>query len=437
MKFNISISYINFILLIFCAVSDILLSGIRFFGANIRLFFVLLMALFSFISIQKASFFRIPLIRRWEYIIPVIFTQLFIIIVNTIYWSEEEQIIRKPLTTCSLALLVYLATLNLNTLQKVKQYFLAISLIISISSIFAILQFAIGGIFIDITQLLQKGTTIRSAGIMRYPGLSLGFVPFSYDVIAGVSITSGFIFNSKSLSKKITALWAILWIIFIMATLVNFTRSALLGTGIALFLTIIFLKRSVVFTLLTLVVGIAVFQWYASANPFVWNAIALEDNSAQSRIPRNISAINTILDHPWGQGGGYTDKKETYSFGSLFGISGTFWSNSFSPHNHLLTIGVAYGFIPMFLYIFLWTIFISTVWRLFRNPATSVFRAIAIVGFIFFIAYIINSSLHNYGPFSGDKSFWYIFAGLIAAANAQWKEQRLSTQRFITSMNEK
>lgn len=263
--------------------------------------------------------------------------------------------------------------------------------------------------------VVTRGLSDVRAG--RIAGLTGYSVPLSYQLgsITPFAIAI-LVFNKRKLSFGKRLVLMIIILVLLTALALTGIRSSLLGVFIGSVIVILLgfkqrrWGRSIIFV--SIIVGLLLY----SILGYVYmpgRFIELEDISAKSRFPMQITSIKYSIAHPLGTGIYNPSISNIPSFVRGKRITETVLNTT--PHNQFLNVLVYYGFPGLFLllafYLFIYQS-LRKQWEYIYKEEVNELKWICAGLMGAFTSYIINSMFHNAGPFVGDYFHWY-FVGLL------------------------
>jgi hypothetical protein len=399
------------IILCFCLVSiifKILFTGVGFGGIS-----------FWFYSITFAGYCLLIClcIKRNLYldnklkklILSLIVFILWVIVVYTINGIVFN--IEYVLGFLLIIILIVSLYVSIDTLKQLNLLIDVIIICIFLSSVVAIGQFLDNSLIKQFHDSILVNKEI-SVGSNRVSGMSTTVISFSYDLIIGITLCFDKIITYKiSLKRKLYYICCLS--MMLVALLMNQTRSAIIVVGFCIFLLIIknnsfgrqkVIQISKVFILITFI-GVLIFQ--LSQNFNIGNRFTSKTASSESRIPMIITALNYSLDHPFGTGV-YMPSYNYIPEGTSSEVRLIITSNS--SHNFLVNILVYYGYIGIFLALYI----LFQIWRSFtlnklylRNINNDLYN-LSRTSIIIIIGHSVNGMTHNLGMFNVEITIWVI-----------------------------
>lgn len=411
-----------------CVISDLWLSGIRFYGANPRTYIIIIIISSIFVS----SIFRNDSQKEGKIdlsiLLPPILLLFWGIFINALLiQTPPSSYIRWAITffaTFSVAIAIpYL----INDIKKLKHFFYWVAFVLSISALVGILQFSIGEPFYSIQSFLGKVPIAFSGAIARPLGLSHTYINFSYDLLAMLLLMIGIIGYYIPDSPKESFYIKVVTAIIVIALLANFTRSAIGGAiagGITIFLLTKERKKKHI-SIFVAIIMLLIAGIYASNITLksYSRALTLQDSSALGRLPLFKLGFVIAKNNPLGVGSGHIYMQEAKKYYSkVKSLEASKVVLTQTSHNHYLLILSYYGIPGFFLAMwFLWKI--TSMGRSLLNLAPNPFlKGIGLGSIGFFVGYILNTSFHNAGFFKGDNFFWYVLGIILAAYNIVSRE---------------
>ncbi|MEH6992828.1 O-antigen ligase family protein [Neobacillus drentensis] len=330
--------------------------------------------------------------------------------------------VRLNLIIMSLSIAIIVSK-SIRTYNHLKFFINALVWGITVSSIVGIGQRILGEPFITLwekTGSSERGSHILSVLSGRIAGLADYAIPLAsqLSLIIPIVIAQLMFCNKKMLRIRNT----IFLILLVIATLYTEVRSALIGVcfaGAYIYLNKsninkknlirdIFRFSSVLLISAILYIGIGN---YFNEDRFT----NFTDESALSRLPMQITAINYALYHPFGTGI-YNISYEYIPKGFLNNpeiISGVISNTS---HNQFSNMLIYYGFIGLFLLVLLYVTIIKELNESLKKVQQNTQYKWILIGLKgSFYSSIINSLFHNGGPFIGDIVIWFVIGLSIAA----------------------
>ena len=257
-----------------------------FFGVSPRNLFVPYAILLGIIKYFKDSSYKIKLPTLNSVIFFTVFAYyLWISIVQvfihgySIFDYRFHILLGKSFWYISSAFLIQYFITDEN---KLKKFINVVIIFCGISAIVGIFQVLVGGIFVDLRNLLQRSIP-RWAAKRRIFGLQLYAIPFSYDMLMGAFLSFPIWKNIKS-KKSYIKNWLLFLIIF-WGLIFSIEKSAIGGFFIGILILAYFLKkRSILYFLITASLSVLLIS----------NIDYLKRNYGFGRI-MNIININNLL----------------------------------------------------------------------------------------------------------------------------------------------
>ena len=242
-------------------------------------------------------------------------------------------------------------------------------------------------------------------------GLALYSLHYAYQLSTVIPIIFVKIVSSEERTKKV--LYTLICILFILALFPAEVRSAMLGTALAILVSIFHLKKKSKYLVITAVIGVLVVSMSFTLNLLSRTQLTLEDESAKARIPLFLTALEIAQDNPiFGVGSGrYSTTAQDYFYRISY-MTGARTVLRTSAHNQFLNILVYYGLPGFILVVFFYYIMIKRLHYIVNTTEDPQIKqwGIGLLGSQ--VSYITNSSFHNMGPFISDPYIWF-FIGAI------------------------
>lgn len=314
-----------------------------------------------------------------------------------------------------------------NNRRAMHSAILTLSLAVGLSCVFAILQ-ALG---IDTAWSIRQLAPIALENEMsealslqsRPVGLSYTPIELGYQI--SVAFPLCWYLMTTQYGERKVALKALLAILFLGAIACQ-TRSALVANLVSIILLSKFSGgrkyltfKNIIYTALLLGVTALISLTFGIAE-----RLFQMDESALGKVFLMYAGVLYIGSNPIGSG---ILMKDFFAFKS--GLLGMWADYSggilaqverYTPHNQFINTGVIFGITGLLALILFYT---SILTRLKRVPLESGDRPLAYAIYASIIAYIINSVVHNAGPFVGDPFAWYFIGMAGALTNASFNKK--------------
>lgn len=280
--------------------------------------------------------------------------------------------------------------------------------VIAVSSAFAVGQFLVGGPFWTVRMALGPIVEGGEAGA-RATGLAWETVQYSYQVAGMAPLALALALRARHRSSASFPLLLLATVVIIAGALASGTRSAILGILVAM--PFVLGRRAGIALMIAGGVAMAV----VAISGVLSGRFLRLDASALMRIPAMLYALQLFAENPIGLGhAGYGDALQETLHVSL-NLIRTQRSINIASHNNLLNVAVAYGVIGLGLVVWFYAHFYTRLRKTIREQRSSdnyLSRGVLGAG----VALLINSMLHNNGPFYGGEMTSWIVLGLGAAA---------------------
>ncbi len=291
-----------------------------------------------------------------------------------------------------------------------------------VSAAVAIGQHFVGEPFVS----LWRVSGVPGQSIPRVGGAVPGLAPISillgYQLAVAVPLALSLLLSEWLRGRKLlTGALGVAVGTLALALVLTGSRSAL-GAGfvgsVFVLLLLRFNKRRRFF--LPLLAAAAVGAVLYLAVGFVHDAtrfLELEDRSAQVRAPMQLTALKYAWQHPLGTG--FYELDEGYLPAELDPPLARMILQH-TPHNQFLNVLVYYGFPGLALLILFYGLVakrVRNLWHALARGSCAEMRWLVAGCAGAILAYLLNSLLHNAGPFVGDVFHWYVLAFLFSR---QW-----------------
>jgi hypothetical protein len=142
------------------------------------------------------------------------------------------------------------------------------------------------------------------------------------------------------------------------------------------------------------------------------------DQLSADRLPHFITALWIAWDNPLGIGSsGQFTEYAAYYYSEVADLPGAELARTQTAHNQFLNVLVVLGIPGLIGLVWFYYELVTLLARIRRRlPLDSPVRAVAVGLTGAFVAYIVNSSFHNGGPFSSDPFNWYWIGLTVALA---------------------
>jgi hypothetical protein len=323
-------------------------------------------------------------------------------------------------------MLIFAVKEVIKSVRQVNCILVAITIIVSISCIVAVLQAMDIDFFWDLRMMIDAPShpSIKSQIInrVRAPGLALFSVPLSYQIGAIFPFIIYLTHISKA-RKKIIILGSCL----VLGALASQSKSAVLAILVSY---IVFMKLNhllnpkkifwFITILLFLVIGISCFNDLISK-------IIKPDHATLSRIPFMLIGLEILSDVPFGVNSEAELTNLIHYYLAYYGhLRGARDLLLIGFHNCLLTVGIYHGWAILIVYIWLYLYIFRLIYKAMKNStigsADHYFYSGAIA---YFCAYIIQSSTHNTGLTTADPYDWIMIGVILAYKPSQVSPERL------------
>ncbi len=256
------------------------------------------------------------------------------------------------------------------------------------------------------------------------PGLAPTTIFAGYQLAVAFPLALSVLLSRHVSGRKGTGAVLILGLVAIALGLVVTGSRSAVGAGVIggvfVLLLLRFNKRRRLVGPLVAALGIGVALYFAVGMVYdPGRFVQLEGRSAQVRGPMQATALNYALRHPLGTGVYRPD--ESYIPAGVEPhlqrmIVGT------ATHNQFLNVLTYYGFPGLVLLILFYGLVVRQLWRLWHGVARGAsertrWLVAGCAGAV--LAYLLNSLLHNAGPFVGDWFHWYVIGLLFSL---RWTE---------------
>ena len=375
-------------------------------------------------SILRGDEVRLSEKSRQAIFISILFL-LWAFCLSTLIYKEDINALITPMARIGGGILVStLIALLITDLEKLRNYLYAMFFAASLSALIGILQIFVGEPFYSIRKIFVSADlpiTYMQSG--RAAGLTFYYIPFSYQMLSVLLVSSSIIAVIKFTSIKERLFIILVNVILFTGLLLSYTRSAMFAFCIAL----VFMswrnvdKRSVMIysaIMISVVIIIATITLPGASHRMA----TLGDTSSASRIPLAKMGYVIASQNPLGVGPGRFHEYADKYYSSVSALRGSRLVLRNSSHNHLLNTLVYYGIPGFLLTIYFYIKVIQAIPKEigkvdpFFSSLTKNFSWIL-------LGYFIHSSFHNAGPFVGDNFIWYIIGIVFALDNIAEKER--------------
>lgn len=345
---------------------------------------------------------------------------------STLIYKEDINALITPMARIGGGILVStLIALLITDLEKLRNYLYAMFFAASLSALIGILQIFVGEPFYSIRKIFVSADfpiTYMQSG--RAAGLTFYYIPFSYQMLSVLLVSSIILAVTKFTSMKERLFIIFVNVILFTGLLLSYTRSAMFAFCIAL----IFMswrnvgKRSVM-VYSVIMISFVIITITTITLPGASHRMArLGDASSTARIPLAKMSYVIASQNPLGVGPGRFQEYADKYYRAVSGLRGSTIVLRTSSHNHLLNTLIYYG-IPGFL---LTIYFYIKVFQAVPKGIGKVDPLLNLLGKnlpCIFIGYLIHSSFHNAGPFVGDNFIWYVIGIVFALDNIAERER--------------
>jgi len=318
-----------------------------------------------------------------------------------------------------------------------------------LSSLVALLQKHVGGIFINLPSTLGEHDfswqfSYLSSG--RYSGFTGESLGLNYDIVNVFPLlfSIAFFYPYKRkfiIGKKIILYTAIILILY--SSVLTGTRSGFYGLIIGLFFTLFFIgtKNKKLFIKIAKKIVLAVFIIFIfaiSTNILKTQSFSrlknYSDGSMQSKMSRFISGINTSKKALfWGSGNNIVEDLDNGQIHSTLKRFIKPTQGGGSAHNIFINSLLTGGLPRLFLLIIFFSLIIINILFI-LSKALTYEKGINYLPFftgysIWIIAYISDKFFHNADPFNQDLLFWFILGSMVALTRIFKKEEAATALR--------
>lgn len=261
------------------------------------------------------------------------------------------------------------------------------------------------------TQAAGSSDLLWAVTVVRPMGLGGTVVVFSYQLLLALPFCFHWAMKGKGWVQR--TFWFACTGVVTVAVVLNGTRSALAAAGFVLVTALAFYMRRwpqfVVGSAVVLGVlaGMSALQ-STGQSPLVERVLTIGTESDLSRLTMLAATGEVVLSNPLGTGLAARQSLLTQQGALAGGIGGEILSET-TVHNQFANVLVAYGVpgLVMLLLFYRWLLVRSL--QSIRAGSDLSFPLLLGIG-----AHLLNSMLHNGGPFNGDPFVWY-FVGLLVA----------------------
>lgn len=308
-------------------------------------------------------------------------------------------------------------------LEYINKFILVYIILISISSLVAIMQSFHIELGWDLRKLFVDGTmdqTIQALdlGDDRPTGLSYTPVSLGYEIGIAFPLTLYYFRNLNIIKYFLIAILSL-------GCIASEMRSSLLAIFTMVFVSILLsnkfflLKVIKIIFIASFVLGIV----GLTVSGYSERLFQL-DSSALGRFPMIAMGIMYILDNPLGKGVFWYKDYMNYARVNVDWFD--FINNSevlnhlvvYAPHNQIINTFAMYGILIGILYLY---VYIKTIKKL--HHAFLGGDALSFYLLLCFAGYFVNTFFHNAGPMVGDLMIWY-FIGMVFAYLTHLKRSR-------------
>ena len=264
-----------------------------------------------------------------------------------------------------------------------------------ITSLVAILQSTNIDIFWQMREVLGYGgdRAVRAQieSRERIPGMAFYAITLSYQLLVALSLGVFYLVYSRhdmygnleprNVSVEVYIMWIILAVSI--GLLLSGARSSYPALLMLFFVSGRYkISKVLIFFIIIL---------FALYNQGIYDRIVNPDLGG--RYLANITAINVLIDKPFGLGGvAYVDAVITANLDKY---------SLLYPHNHLLTAAASFGVVPVIIFL------IYNIVLIFRTLKLRLYSKYAILAALF--VYNLNTLFHNTGMILGEQAGWYLF----------------------------
>ncbi|MCK4389247.1 MAG: O-antigen ligase family protein [Desulfobacterales bacterium] len=319
------------------------------------------------------------------------------------------------------ALLILLCTSFFITNEyKLKMFLYTAVFGASISAFVGVMQFFDWDLFWQFRYIMPVSShdspiSLQILSRKRISGLAFYAIPLSYQLGSLIPLTFSIIVN-KAGSVRDGNYLIIPMAIMILALFLSLTRSAITGciVGMVIVLYLGKTRQIKVLSVLSLVIiSMFVIFYVDILKERAFSAIG----GAHSRIALALAALMIFVNNPIGIGAGEFHTHAIKYYSKLYHLQGAGRVFETGIHNQFLGTLVYYGLPGFIMLLILYKCIFRYLNRLRRNSNDPFVKAFSIGLIGTFASYIINSFLHNAGPFIGDPFNWYFIGMVIVLSN--------------------
>ena len=309
-----------------------------------------------------------------------------------------------------IAFCIYYFAGQINRLRSLTYILIAGVLV---STLVGIGQYFVGEPFISLwlqTGGLEKMMPALLGG--QIAGLAAFSVPLAYQISATIPLLFGLLISrSPSRAKKI--MWVIL-IILIIGLMLTGSRSSFIGVPLGLIAIALVSSGKNRLSKAFLLFLVAIIGYVVIALHFAPRFLMM-DAAALARVPLTLATLGIALNYPLGTGlGGFTAAAAEI-FPQVAHLPGAELVLVTTSHNQFLNVLGYYGIPGFFLLVVFYVVLFKGLKTLRSRSTGNQFLTGMQIGLLgSFIAYVVESSFHNAGPFIGDPVHWY-FIGIALA----------------------
>lgn len=318
---------------------------------------------------------------------------------------------RSFMYVCTAFLIQYFVT----DVDRLKKIIKATVIFCAVSAFVGIFQVFMGGVFVDLRNLLQKATAVNVKPTDRAFGLQLFHIPFSYDMLMGTFLSLPI--WQKIKNKKGKGIFWFLFAIIIGGLFFSLTRSAIGGAFIGMIVvSLLNREKFFIYTVGGLALAIlVVFFINQSYKNSIFKRVTRKEGSG-IRETLFTAGFRIIEKNPFGVGNRRYEDYIKENRKMFKDIEGWRRATRVGVHNHIMLNTVYFGWIAGFLSILFIIELFYICRRVYKGSSYYFIRNITLLITGFLVAYCINISMHNAGFFKGDATIW-IVTGVLLSLN--------------------
>lgn len=309
--------------------------------------------------------------------------------------------------------------------KELKKLINVVIIFCGISALVGIFQVLLGGIFVDLRDILQRSFP-QWAAKRRAFGLQLYVIPFSYDMLMGAFLSIPIWKNIKSKKSSIKN-WLLFWVIF-GGLIFSIQKSAIAGFFIGILILLYFLKKRSILFFLLIIVSLSILLIpninYIKSNPEFRKILNLDLLSF--RKPLFIAGLRIVRNEPFGIGNERYEEYVKENSNEFDDISGWETATRHGVHNHFLMNTVYFGWIAGFISLLFIIELFAACRRIYVSASSEFKKLLTIVISAFLVAYNIHIFFHHSGYFKGDATIWIVTGILLSLNNIMERENESS-----------